>query len=148
MEVAYSEQFVEGEEHLPYQEYIVEGGDSGGEGEFFIAVEEVDLASSIVELARHVRRTGLRQVTAEQVDLVFELIGIVQSVAESPLIPSSSATDDDLICLQDANPKQYADALFLLARDVANPMGSFASVHPTKYSPFLQQLAGDMSTEP
>lgn len=138
---------VEGQEHLPYQEYFVEGRDTSAEGQLFIAVVEVDLASSVVELARHVHRTGLRQVSAEQVDLVFELMGIVQSVAESPLIPSRSATDDDSLCLKDPNPKKYADALFLLARDMANPLGAFGFVHPTKYLPFLQQLAGDLMNQ-
>jgi hypothetical protein len=64
-----------------------------------------------------------------------------ESACESPqLCPANMHSDRNF-----QDPRQYADSLVLLARDVdAHPWGAFVCVHPAKYLPFLQQLAGDL----
>jgi hypothetical protein len=100
-----------------------------------------ELAATALKLARHVRSTGLRRGSEEQVGQVLELMKFAESACESPLLcPANTHSDRNF-----QDPRWYADSLVLLARDVdAHPWGAFGCVHPAKYLPFLQQLAGDL----
>jgi hypothetical protein len=100
-----------------------------------------ELASTALKLARHVRTEGLRRGSGEQGGQVLKLMKFTESACESPLFcPADMHSDRNF-----QDPRQYADSLVLLARDVdAHPWGVFGCVHPAKYLPFLQQLAGDL----
>ena len=101
------------------------------------------LASAALKLARLVRTSGLRPGlrSQEHVELALELVEFANSACESPLInPTNSHSDHNF-----QDPGKYPESLVMVARDVdAHPWGAFGFVHPNKYLPFLQQLAGDL----
>ena len=100
-----------------------------------------EVASTALKLARHVRMTGLRGGSDEQVGQVLKLMKFTESACDWPLLcPANMHSDRNF-----QDHRQYADSLVLIARDVdAHPWGAFGCVYPAKYLPFLQQLAGDL----
>jgi hypothetical protein len=87
---------------------------------------------------------------AECLASVLKLLEYVEEVSARHLFLVSAVTVDESHTVQEDDefmmkPMHYAKAMVMLARDVdAQPLGAFSFHAPSRYLPFLQQLAIDL----